>query len=175
MGDNGKRGCGTKRSYGIQVAVYFDEEWRYASSEAKLSLTIIEVTRTAPSRQELRDEFETLAAEYLLNVDVFSSGPTTATIAIVGEGPGETEVRNGTPFIGGAGKLLFDSLARFGLHRENVYTTNVVKRQISLSRKGNERHVVHRDELDKWLGLSQLGTVSTSKCAHHFCDGQLRA
>jgi uracil-DNA glycosylase family 4 len=118
----------------------------------------------APSHQELRDEFEVTARELYLNVDVFSSGPTTATIAIVGEGPGETEVRNGTPFIGGAGKLLFDSLARYGLHRENVYTTNVVKRQISLSRKGNERHVVHRDELDKWLGLvnwelSQLPNV----------------
>jgi uracil-DNA glycosylase family 4 len=118
----------------------------------------------APSHQELRDEFETLAAEYLLNVDVFSSGPTTATIAIVGEGPGETEVRNGTPFIGGAGKLLFDSLARFGISRGDTYTTNVVKRQISLSRKGNERHMVHRDELDKWLGLvnwelSQLPNV----------------
>ncbi len=106
-----------------------------------------------PSHQELRDEFITLAQELFLHVDVFSSGPLTARIAIVGEGPGETEVRHGTPFIGGAGKLLWESLQRFGINRESVYTTNVVKRQISLSRRGNERHIVHRDELDKWLGL----------------------
>jgi hypothetical protein len=50
MGDNGKRGCGTKRSYGIQVAVYFDEdtlkEVREHAVKQQLSLSkaIIELT-----------------------------------------------------------------------------------------------------------------------------------
>jgi DNA polymerase I-like protein with 3'-5' exonuclease and polymerase domains/uracil-DNA glycosylase len=119
----------------------------------------------APSRQELRDEFETLAAEYLLNVDVFSSGPTTATIAIVGEGPGETEVRVTVLHLSAVQANYYSTLSpALDCIVRTSYTTNVVKRQISLSRKGNERHVVHRDELDKWLGLvnwelSQLPNV----------------
>jgi hypothetical protein len=91
------------------------------------------------------------------------------------KGRGKLKFETELPLLAVQVNYLFDSLARFGLHRENVYTTNVVKRQISFSRKGNERHVVHRDELDKWLGLSQLGVVSTSQCSHHICDGQLRA
>lgn len=109
--------------------------------------------RSYLSREELHHEFSLLCEQSSLNLEVFSDGPTNATIAFVGEGAGETEVRQGLPFVGGAGKLLWDSLRRYGIHRANVYTTNVVKRQISLGAKTNEKHTVYADELDKWQGL----------------------
>ena len=107
------------------------------------------------TRAELEADFRAHAAQLLLDTEVFSDGPITSSIAIVGEGPGETELRHPQrlPFVGGAGHLLWDSLRHFGINRTNVYTTNVVKRQISLSRHGNERHIVHRDELDHWIGM----------------------
>jgi uracil-DNA glycosylase family 4 len=111
--------------------------------------------KTAPEydRDALQVEFEQHAFQQGLEVEVFSDGPINSRIAIVGEGPGESEVRQGLPWVGNAGKLLWDSVRKYGLHRANTYVTNVVKRQISLSRKGNERNIVHRDELDQWIGL----------------------
>lgn len=118
-------------------------------------------------RTNLKADFISQASELNLATEVFSDGPVTSTIAIVGEGPGETELRHPQrlPFVGGAGHLLWDSVRRYNISRTTVYVTNVVKRQISLSRKGNERHIVHRDELDRWIGmlkweLEQLPNVS---------------
>lgn len=116
------------------------------------------------TRAILEDQFRAHCAQSLLDLDVFSDGPVNATVAIVGEGPGETEVRKGLPFVGGSGNLLWNCLRKYGLHRANCYVTNVVKRQISLSRISEIRHVVHGDELDKWKGLvnwelSQLPNV----------------
>src|SRR5436190_8915361 len=88
-------------------------------------------------RDELYSQFTAHANGLGLSTDVFSDGPINAQVAVIGEGPGETEIRQKRPFVGGAGSLLFHSLGRYGLHRANVYVTNVVKRQISLSRKGN--------------------------------------
>lgn len=45
----------------------------------------------------------------------------------VGEGPGRQEDLTGRPFVGRAGRLLDDLLAHVGLHREDVYITNVIK------------------------------------------------
>ena len=102
---------------------------------------------------EMEDHFRAHASDLNLIVQVFSEGPINASIAIVGEGPGESEVTKGRPFIGGSGKLLFETLKTIGLNRTDVYVTNVVKRQISLSRTGNERNEVKRDEFDKWADL----------------------
>ena len=107
------------------------------------------------NREQLHEEFEALAQELGLHVDVISDGPIGAEVIIIGEGLGESEIRAETPFIGGSGRLLWDALRKYNLHRANCYVTNVVKRQISLSRKGNERHVVHRDELQRWQSLLQ--------------------
>ena len=105
------------------------------------------------STSELEDHFRAHASDLGLVTQVFSEGPINASVAIVGEGPGQSEVERGRPFIGGSGRLLFDNLKAIGLHRTDVYTTNVVKRQVSLSRHGDERNVVKTDELDKWIDL----------------------
>lgn len=55
------------------------------------------------------------------------TGPATARIMAVGEGPGETEDRVGKPFVGAAGNVLTKLLQSIGLQREDIYITNVVK------------------------------------------------
>jgi len=55
-------------------------------------------------------------------------GPLDAQICFVGEAPGHKEAAVGIPFIGPAGSLLFDQLARAaGIVRNQCYITNVVK------------------------------------------------
>jgi len=102
---------------------------------------------------ELEKQFRAHASDFGLVTQVFSEGPLGASLAIVGEGPGEQEARGGRPFIGGSGKFLFKTLKAIGVERPWIYTTNVVKRQISLSRTGDERNLVHAQELDKWTEM----------------------
>lgn len=60
---------------------------------------------------------------------VFSDGnPETAKIVLVGEAPGENEDLQGIPFVGRAGKLLNEFLAKARLSREkDLYIINTVK------------------------------------------------
>jgi uracil-DNA glycosylase len=58
---------------------------------------------------------------------VFSSGPATARMMLVGEQPGDQEDRRGEPFVGPAGQLLDEALAQTGVARSEVYLTNAVK------------------------------------------------
>ncbi len=55
------------------------------------------------------------------------TGPHTARVLFIGEGPGEQEDRRGEPFVGAAGHLLDELLASIGLDRGSVFITNVVK------------------------------------------------
>jgi DNA polymerase len=55
------------------------------------------------------------------------TGPASARIMAVGEGPGETEDRIGKPFVGAAGNVLTRLLESIGLRRDDIYITNVVK------------------------------------------------
>ena len=54
-------------------------------------------------------------------------GSQDADIMFIGEAPGFYEDRDGRPFIGQAGKLLDEMLAKIGLNRPDVYVTNMVK------------------------------------------------
>ena len=59
---------------------------------------------------------------------VFGTGPRTAEVMFIGEGPGEQEDLLGEPFVGRAGKLLDDMLELIDLDRKtNVYIANIVK------------------------------------------------
>ncbi len=58
---------------------------------------------------------------------VVGSGPATARLMFVGEGPGANEDRTGVPFVGQAGKLLERLLGEIGLSRADVFIANVVK------------------------------------------------
>ena len=58
---------------------------------------------------------------------VFSKGPVSARLVLVGEQPGDVEDRRGEPFVGPAGKLLDQAVADAGLDPAQTYTTNAVK------------------------------------------------
>lgn len=58
---------------------------------------------------------------------VFGSGNPKAKVVFIGEAPGKQEDSTGEPFVGAAGKFLNEMLASVGLHREDIYITNIVK------------------------------------------------
>ena len=59
------------------------------------------------------------------------AGPSEAepkvSIMVIGEQPGDSEDKEGRPFVGPAGKLLDRCLEEAGIDRRNVYVTNTVK------------------------------------------------
>jgi DNA polymerase len=58
---------------------------------------------------------------------VFSSGPSTSPLVLLGEAPGAEEDARGIPFVGQSGQLLVRLLSEVGLDRDSLYVTNVVK------------------------------------------------
>lgn len=54
-------------------------------------------------------------------------GHPETEVVFVGEGPGQNEDQQGRPFVGAAGGLLEELLARVGWRRDDVFITNVVK------------------------------------------------
>lgn len=58
---------------------------------------------------------------------IFGEGALDAEIMIVGEQPGDEEDLQGRNFVGPAGQILNEALARVGLKRERIYITNAVK------------------------------------------------
>ena len=110
------------------------------------------------------EEFTAIAQGFGLEPQAISSGPENAEIAFIGEGLGEVEVRKKGPFVGKSGQLLWKHVGRYGLVQGSVYSTNVIKRQISAS--SNDKFKVHREELAQWQELlrwelSQLPNLKT--------------
>ena len=59
---------------------------------------------------------------------VFSDGPETAKIMLIGEAPGADEDKQGVPFVGRAGRLLNEFLENAGIKRgKDIYIANTVK------------------------------------------------
>ncbi|MGR3762604.1 uracil-DNA glycosylase [Rossellomorea sp. NS-SX7] len=58
---------------------------------------------------------------------VYGRGPRNPEIMIVGEAPGETEIHNGIPFSGRAGKVLNEFFDYLGVSREDIYFTSSVR------------------------------------------------
>ena len=76
-------------------------------------------------------------------------------IVLVGEAPGKTEVEQGKPFVGQAGKNLEEFITILGI-REDLYITNVVKfRPIP-------------DKLGYRQGVQQTSDQGRSKNIHRF-------
>ena len=69
---------------------------------------------------------------------VFGEGPADASIAFVGEQPGDSEDRAGRPFVGPAGQVFVEGLAAVGLSRDDVYVSNAVK-HFSFELRGKKR------------------------------------
>ena len=58
---------------------------------------------------------------------VFGAGNKNADWMIIGEAPGQSEDKQGLPFVGNAGSLLTEMLRAINLTREEVFITNIVK------------------------------------------------
>jgi uracil-DNA glycosylase family protein len=58
---------------------------------------------------------------------VFGEGPPDASLMLIGEQPGDREDREGSPFVGPAGRMLDLALEAVGLRRDEIYVTNAVK------------------------------------------------
>ena len=62
-------------------------------------------------------------------------GLLNAKIMLVGQNPGAEEDELGRPFVGRAGKYLTKTLAEFGIEREELFITNIVKHVSPKNRK----------------------------------------
>lgn len=58
---------------------------------------------------------------------VFGRGSHNARILFIGEAPGESEDREGKPFVGAAGQLLDHYIAFIGLEEKDYYIANILK------------------------------------------------
>ena len=58
---------------------------------------------------------------------VFGEGNAHARVVFVGEQPGDSEDRQGRPFVGPAGRIFDEALGAAGLDRGVTYVTNAVK------------------------------------------------
>ncbi|MFL5799989.1 MAG: UdgX family uracil-DNA binding protein [Actinomycetota bacterium] len=58
---------------------------------------------------------------------VFGEGLVKSEVMLVGEQPGDSEDRQGRPFVGPAGRMLDRALVEAGIDRSLVYVTNAVK------------------------------------------------
>ena len=56
-----------------------------------------------------------------------SSGPDDASIMLIGEEPGDTEVVMGRPFSGKSGQLLDGILDQLDINRDDVRVTNTIR------------------------------------------------
>src|SRR6185369_707310 len=83
-----------------------------------------------PTLKSLRDAAKGCTAcplHKLGTQTVFGEGPAQAQLVLVGEQPGDSEDREGRPFVGPAGQLLDRALAEAGIDRGRTYVTNAVK------------------------------------------------
>jgi len=92
---------------------------------------------------------------------VFGKGPRTAALVLVGEQPGDQEDRKGAPFVGPAGRVLWQCLAEAGIERDSIYVTNAVK------------HFKHTDRGKRRLH-KKPNTAEIEAC-HPWIEAELRS
>ena len=92
---------------------------------------------------------------------VFGEGSRSAPIVLVGEQPGDQEDKQGHPFVGPAGGVLWRCLDDAGIDRDAVFVTNAVK------------HFKHEDRGKRRLH-KKPDTAEVEAC-HPWIDAELRA
>ena len=86
---------------------------------------------------------------------VISDGSINADIMLIGEAPGADEDKTGIPFVGRAGKLLNEFLAKAGIDRKtDLYIANTVKCRPPGNRKPTkEEKIACGDNLKKQINM----------------------
>ncbi len=102
------------------------------SSKASTNITPLKdasVRVLANTLDELRLEllnFEGCALRKTAMNLVFADGNPASPVMFIGEAPGEEEDRQGKPFVGVSGKLMDRMFEAAGLHRQDIYISNVL-------------------------------------------------
>jgi DNA polymerase len=92
---------------------------------------------------------------------VFGKGPKRPGLVLVGEQPGDVEDRRGLPFVGPAGRVLWECVEAAGLDRRTLYVTNAVK------------HFKHVDRGPR--RLHKRPSASEIDACHPWLDAELNA
>src|SRR6478736_6698811 len=103
------------------------------------------------SLAELKTEFLARAKASRLECPCLMDGAFHAEIAVVAEAPGDREVETGRPLVGVSGSKLWETMRKFGFQRQNLYVTNVSKRQVSFG--DDKRNPINKHELEVWSTL----------------------
>lgn len=89
-------------------------------------------------------------------------GPVDALIMFIGEAPGFHEDQQGIPFVGAAGRLLNELLAKVGIDRSRVFITNVIKCRPPSNRDPALSEVeACKDYLDRQIEIIQPRVIVT--------------
>jgi uracil-DNA glycosylase len=89
-----------------------------------------ELIRNGASLRELREAAAGCKACPLYaeaTQTVFGEGATRSPMVLIGEQPGDHEDKEGSPFVGPAGQILWNAVAEAGIDATDVYATNAVK------------------------------------------------
>ena len=107
-----------------------------ALASPELAVAVAEPTARAPVSQDA-DAWSQLQANVRActlcglhrgrTQTVFGVGRRDASLFVIGEAPGADEDRQGEPFVGRAGQLLYAMLRSIGLPRAEVYIANILK------------------------------------------------
>jgi uracil-DNA glycosylase len=92
---------------------------------------------------------------------VFGEGASSARLMLVGEQPGDQEDRQGHPFVGPAGGVLWACLDEAGIGRGDVYATNAVK-HFKFQQRGKRR-------------IHQKPTTAEIEACHPWLSAELAA
>lgn len=90
-----------------------------------------------------------------MSLYIHGHGPRDAEVMLIGERPGGDEAKQGRPFVGKSGKELDRYLLEGGIHREDVYVTNLCK---SYS-PSNDDPTPEEIKQDEHLLIEELKTV----------------
>src|SRR5215469_4231996 len=108
------------------------------------------------SIREMNHELAASVAAAGLQFECGCGGDINSPIAIIAEAPGERELQQHVPLIGGSGRFLWDILRKYRITRNDVYITNVVKRKLVSAAEGIEltdrqgKITLSRQEREQW-------------------------
>ena len=105
---------------------------------------------------EIRDCARCLELFSTRSQTIFGSGPISATVAFLGDGPDSVDDREGQPFVGESGTWLAQALATMGVNREGVYLLNTTRCRAPGKRFPTAKECANcRDYLVRELELAQ--------------------
>jgi uracil-DNA glycosylase family 4 len=127
--------------------------------------------------KELMAAYEEKANTCGLVVQCPGDGMFSSTIAIVSDYPGAREVAARSPFVGGAGTKLWNTLRKFGFNRNDFYITNVCKRIVASDDDENigagMPQKLSRGERELWQDLIKWELAKLPNLRYILCLGGL--